>query len=1010
MATKRIQLRGISRTPSDRMTNDGGCAESLNMFLHEGESAPVLIPNDITSDLGLPAALQAERIFIHKTANYENYVAISQDRIVAITPNVSGSAPTTILELQNGDTVNDITSIGNTLIIATNNSLYYVLYNNREYSFLGSSIPFPQIEFQRTSISAFENIMAQVGSSNGFGDEWFRGVIPTEENWNAQSEEGNEHTGDIKRCLTALWEEVTSLLTEARKSGYLTSPVFLTYAVELYDGEEAYRSMPILIPSTVNENLRGYVWSSREEGERSTGTDEEGNDVTEMYSKTTDYVKLVSEVQKYKIYAKLEEENFLKWKDIMSKIKIYMSPQIEWGIQKYSTQLSNRQSKTEHYPTNRLHYYAESSGDITFNVRPEYKEDILFNSSQTFLIKEVEIFNEAKTALSEDLRNLISGQTLDIQKFIDSTHKDHVLLEEQERTKASADMKHYLQAAYKLNTYNNSLILTQPSNIIAYDYNRLNAYDAKTNEDSSQHYDIWRKYDITYLLKGVKNDKVVKAGPFLYEERVEGGIKETIYQFQIFPDSRAYKMQVKVELYQDSLDDLIAVKYAELDMLPHPYLDCAYFYGALGETLHALCTLDDVNSYNINAIDDIENKLLISEINNPFSFPVEHRYTFQSAVLGVAIANTALSQGQFGQFPLYIFTEDGIWAMETGADGSFVTKKPLSREVCINPDSITAIDNAVVFVTAQGVMLIQGSQVVNISPYMNGRHYDIENAAKSIIEGQSSFAPLLSALTDNTHFMAYVKEASIAYDYAGQRLIFIKKGEDYQYIYKLDTKTWHKSAYGVNLVAPINSYPECLVMGKGEGVEKKYLKITSFAESQLNEYQLSEDFMLYFGDSYGLTEEQLIEVFTGLEMLNITEWSDDHLAQMKGYLETERVYYEIVPKSYIATKVLDLSTILDAAESKTPTKGVIATRPFDLDEPDVFKTITDVRIRGQFRKGAVKFILLGSNDGVTFSAISTLRGKAWKLFRIIILADLQPTERISWIDVQYETRFTNRLR
>lgn len=108
--------------------------------------------------------------------------------------------------------------------------------------------------------------------------------------------------------------------------------------------------------------------------------------------------------------------------------------------------------------------------------------------------------------------------------------------------------------------------------------------------------------------------------------------------------------------------------------------------------------------------------------------------------------------------------------------------------------------------------------------------------------------------------------------------------------------------------------------------------------------------------------------------------------------------------------VYNLSTILDAQESKTPIQGVIATRPLDLDEPDVFKTITDVRIRGQFRKGAVKFILLGSNDGVTFSAISTLRGKAWKLFRIIILADLQPTERISWIDVQYETRFTNRLR
>jgi hypothetical protein len=214
----------------------------------------------------------------------------------------------------------------------------------------------------------------------------------------------------------------------------------------------------------------------------------------------------------------------------------------------------------------------------------------------------------------------------------------------------------------------------------------------------------------------------------------------------------------------------------------------------------------------------------------------------------------------------------------------------------------------------------------------------------------------------------------------------------------------------VDLVAPINSYPECLALGKGEEVEKIFLKITSFADSQLNEFQLSEDFILMFGDSYGLTKEQLIEVFTGLEMLDITEWTAMHTTQMEEYLNWERVYYEIVPKSYITTKVLDLSTVLDAAESKTPTKGVIATRPLDLGEPDVFKTITDIRVRGQYPKGAVKFILLGSNDGVAFYTINTLRGKAWKLFRIIILADLQPTDRISWIDVQYETKFTNKLR
>ena len=112
----------------------------------------------------------------------------------------------------------------------------------------------------------------------------------------------------------------------------------------------------------------------------------------------------------------------------------------------------------------------------------------------------------------------------------------------------------------------------------------------------------------------------------------------------------------------------------------------------------------------------------------------------------------------------------------------------------------------------------------------------------------------------------------------------------------------------------------------------------------------------------------------------------------------------------ISTRIYDLSTILDAVETKTPMRGVIATRPFDLQAPDVLKTITDIQVRGQYAKGAVKFMLLGSMDGIHYYVIGTKRGKSWKLFRLVILADLEPTERVSWVDIEYETKFTNRLR
>ena len=58
----------------------------------------------------------------------------------------------------------------------------------------------------------------------------------------------------------------------------------------------------------------------------------------------------------------------------------------------------------------------------------------------------------------------------------------------------------------------------------------------------------------------------------------------------------------------------------------------------------------------------------------------------------------------------------------------------------------------------------------------------------------------------------------------------------------------------------------------------------------------------------------------------------------------------------------------------------------------------------------VAYMLLASQDGINYKRIGSLRGKSWKMFRIVILASLKPYERISWIDFEYESRFKNRLR
>lgn len=1007
----RIQLRGISRTPSDRLTEDGGCAESLNVQLDNTELAPSFIPEDVTKKLGLPDDLQAEKVFVHKTANYENYIVVQEGRVVAYTY-AARETPLLVLSLQEGETVRDITAVGNTLIIATPANMYYILYKNKEYAFLGHKVPFPYIGFERTEAGLLTDeltIRKNASSSTSHSDLWFVdyrvSYIPSEDNWNEDSSDTKDHKdAEIIRFLEEVWELLDNHLKEARANGYYTTPVAVRYAIELYDG--TISSIPIVMPSPNGEHTNVKITTSVSQTWEFS-TDSEGGEYATSSVDCQEIARISTDLQKYKVHAKLlSEYNFLEWADIIKSINIYISEPCPLSTRRKASLLSNRtQSLKEWDNEGYMEWEATSSGNVSFR-KIDWEDELLFRTAQTFLVKKIDIFNENKTSVSEELKSLINGETLDLGKFMNPEASDFIQLETQERLSGD-DMKHYTQTADRLASYNNSLILIQPSQTIEYDYGRLNAYDAAPGYDSYQKV----TYDVTYLIKGYTEDKVVKKS-FSYVK--DSKKRELIYPFQIFPDSRAYKMLLKITVESNDDGDLndleTFVRYGEFDMLPHPYLECAYYYGGLNDELWMKCHELSGKDYTVNAIDDLENKLMVSEINNPFTFPLEHRYTFQSKVIGIAIATTALSQGQFGQFPLYVFTEDGIWAMETAADGSFVTSKPLSRDVCVNPKSITSIDNAVVFVSNKGVMLLQGSQVTNISPYMNGKHYVVENTAQSIIEGQDFFCDLLPAISDKTHFLAFVKEASVAYDYAGKRLVFIKDDEEYQYVYKLDTQTWHKVAYGISMQSAVNSYPECLVQGKG-GVpmRRTMCHVVTNTNKDGREYLVNYIKEYFFIE---LTEEQINAFLNGEYDIDVTHCEDSMKEQF--FIDMSERAVDIVFEERIETmecaRIYDLSTLLDAQESMTPTRGIVATRPFDLGEPDILKTITDIRVRGQFPKGAVKFILLGSNDGINFYALSTLRGKSWKLFRMILLADLAPTDRISWVDVQYETKFTNRLR
>lgn len=971
----RIQLRGISRTPSDRLTEDGGCAESLNVQLDNTELAPSFIPEDVTKKLGLPDDLQAEKVFVHKTANYENVVVIQERQFKAYS-----NAGEIISSFPMSGEVSDIISLGNTIIVLTSESVNYVLFRGGKYISLGADIPFPKLKIEAKGESGKKSVTIDLGDLGLTGDYRAFSSLQYGEYLNSgiNADEG------VVKILSKINEEKAVMSGELGRKGAFWGPVYVMYGVTLYNGT-VITTVPELICRDV---ALPYVWGLTLSSKFTmNGANKEFQGGIEADIEAPAFTLGVS----------AEEDYYLAdWKDVIQSVDVYVSMPIDTAPDYRRIEIK------EVTDTDTANATQTRTATTNWGILKENEQ--ILGEGNFYRVKSYELSQEENDTISKLFFTWnsqdydVSGESLVVSIHrLPSSSVDHVYVD---ALKVRAE---------KALQYNEQVLLSSASNLLQY------RGVVSTRWQSSN----WR---YTARLKFILSD-----GGVIYSEE---GIQLPSSGFLSFASTKATSVEMIVRLdrkiYTDQdwndYDIETTYSYLKLPMNPHPSMPCAYAKIGLGKSLEeyafekngslTLEQAEKIVDFNVDApyYLSLDNKLLVSSASNPFVYPETKRITFQSKVLGVAVATTALSQGQFGQFPLYVFTEDGIWAMETAADESFVTSKPLSRDVCVNPDSITSIDSAVVFVSDMGVMLLQGSQVVNISPYMNGKHYVVENTARTIIEGQDFFCELLPAISDHTHFLAFVKNASVAYDYAGKRLVFIKDDEAYQYVYKLDTQTWHKTAYGINLVAPIDSYPECLVQAK-RNVDiktRKVLRVTHNISQEEREY-LAERLRVKLP---GLRDEEIDNFLDMTDIIDVTDLSQSDIDWIVDEMRSLNVIIQEEEQTETSenTRIYDLSTLLDAQESGIPARGIIATRPFDLGEPDILKTITDIRIRGQFPKGAVKFILLGSNDGINFYTLSTLRGKSWKLFRMIILADLAPTDRISWVDIMYDTKFTNRLR
>ena len=220
------------------------------------------------------------------------------------------------------------------------------------------------------------------------------------------------------------------------------------------------------------------------------------------------------------------------------------------------------------------------------------------------------------------------------------------------------------------------------------------------------------------------------------------------------------------------------------------------------------------------------NMVKVSSVANPFHFSEVNQVTLPSGkISGLSTTAKALSQGQFGAFPLYCFSDNGIWALEVSSEGTYSAKQPVSRAVCTNPDSITQTEGSVLFVTKRGLMSIEGSNVSCISEELHGHNVTDALDQLNKVKQMAGFTGMV--IPD--HVEGWMQKARFLYDDKQQHLYAFREDDDLAYVYSLTDQAWGMMQN--DMAHPLPSYTDALVVTReDENGMRKVVNMSDYAQ------------------------------------------------------------------------------------------------------------------------------------------------------------------------------------
>lgn len=290
-------------------------------------------------------------------------------------------------------------------------------------------------------------------------------------------------------------------------------------------------------------------------------------------------------------------------------------------------------------------------------------------------------------------------------------------------------------------------------------------------------------------------------------------------KFYGYPDSRATTLRLFCKnnlgvIYKLRTYPMVRIESFNYSVMVGGY-ETLLSYSLSSLTPTALTTVDD--TYRD------ANRVQATGMDNIFVYPAENSYRIGNGnILGLSTNAVALSSGQFGEYPLYCFTTDGVWAMASGNGDILIESiRPLLRDVCSNPASLLQIDGGVVYATTKGLMLLSGSSAVELSAQAEGKYVSPLKDLVSYSEATSDAnIAQLSEYLCATDILTFLSGAKFGYDHIEGEIICSNPSYAYSWVFNLEFKAWHKISE--SFAGFVNRFPVCYGKRNGTGTQSLY--------------------------------------------------------------------------------------------------------------------------------------------------------------------------------------------